>query len=52
MLFRNSALGGDVVKVNKLAVKQDPVTFPGEIEAELDAEVMENLVSPIKVWPK
>merc|ERR1712142_311188 len=31
--------GGDVVKV----------TFPGEIEAELDAEVMENLASPIKV---
>merc|ERR1712142_905260 len=41
--------GGDVVKVNKLAVKQDPVTFPGEIEAELDAEVMENLASPIKI---
>ena len=50
-MFRNPT-GGDVVKINKWAFKQDPVTFPGPIEIESDVEFLEDLVSPIKVWTK
>merc|ERR1712042_316464 len=41
--------GGSALNIKKLEVKQDPIVFPGPIEASLEAETLTDMNAPIKV---
>merc|ERR1739838_453320 len=41
--------GGSALKIKTLTVKQDPIVFPGPIDATLEAETTQDMVAPIKV---
>merc|ERR1712002_1271342 len=41
--------GGSALIIKKLEVKQDPIVFPGPIEASLEAETLQDMNAPIKV---
>merc|ERR1712187_613479 len=41
--------GGSALNIKKLEVKQDPIVFPGPIEASLEAETLMDMNAPIKV---
>jgi len=41
--------GGNVINVKKLELTQDPLTFPGPIDASLEAETTADMNGPIKV---
>merc|ERR1712002_1373527 len=41
--------GGSALIIKKLEVKQDPIVFPGPIEASLEAETTQDMNAPIKV---
>merc|ERR1712212_1430280 len=41
--------GGDALKIKKLSVTQDPIVFPGPIDAVLEAETTQDMDAPIKI---
>merc|ERR1712002_1242757 len=41
--------GGDALKIKKLEVTQDPIVFPGPIDAVLEAETTQDMDAPIKI---
>merc|ERR1712002_574983 len=41
--------GGSALNIKKLVVKQDPIVFPGPIEASLEAETLHEMDAPIKI---
>merc|ERR1712142_289907 len=41
--------GGSALNIKTLTVKQDPIVFPGPIDATLVAETTQDMVAPIKV---
>lgn len=41
--------GGSALNIKKLELKQDPLTFPGPLDAALEAETLVDMTSPIKV---
>merc|ERR1711931_269881 len=41
--------GGSALKIKTLTVKQDPIVFPGPIDATLVAETTQDMVAPIKI---
>merc|ERR1711942_512701 len=41
--------GGSALKIKSLSVAQDPITFPGPVDAALEAETLQDMPAPIKV---
>merc|ERR1712198_355938 len=41
--------GGSALNIKKLELTQDPLTFPGPLDAALEAETLVDMTSPIKV---
>merc|ERR1711887_369615 len=41
--------GGSALNVKSLSVDQDPIVFPGPIDAHLEAETLQDMPAPIKI---
>jgi len=41
--------GGSALKIKSLSVAEDPITFPGPVNAALEAETLQDMPAPIKV---
>merc|ERR1712064_264767 len=47
--FKWESCGGSALNIKKLQVSPSPITFPGPIEASLEAETTQDMAGPIKV---
>jgi len=41
--------GGSALNIKSLTVAQDPIVFPGPIDASLEAETLQDMAAPIKI---
>merc|ERR1711872_1113927 len=41
--------GGSALNIKSLTVAQDPIVFPGPIDASLEAETLQDMPAPIKI---
>merc|ERR1712035_287408 len=47
--FKWESCGGSALNIKKLEVSPSPITFPGPIEASLEAETLQDMPAPIKI---
>merc|ERR1712035_131909 len=47
--FKWESCGGSALNIKKLEVSPSPITFPGPIEASLEAETTQDMAGPIKI---
>merc|ERR1712212_1259152 len=46
---KSKSCGGSALNVKSLSVDQDPIVFPGPIDAHLEAETLQDMPAPIKI---
>merc|ERR1711872_49381 len=47
--FKWESCGGSALNIKKLEVSPSPITFPGPIDASLEAETLQDMPAPIKI---
>merc|ERR1712145_18273 len=47
--IKRKSCGGSALNIKSLTVAQDPIVFPGPIDASLEAETLQDMAAPIKI---